>query len=85
LTLAKSDPLPSFVFLDINMPPTDGKSCLIKIKEGSQYQNVKVVMYSNNSDETLMEEYKRLGATYFLIKPSTFKDLCDSLAVLFDK
>jgi len=83
--LEAADPLPDFAFLDIFMPPIDGKSCLIKIKDDVRFQNIKVVMYSNSSDEMLMQEYKQLGATYFLVKPSTFKGLCDSLSVLFAK
>jgi len=81
--LEASNPLPLFVFLDIQMPPSDGKSCLIKIKNDQRFRDIKVVMYSNFSDENLITEYKQLGATYFLVKPSTFKGLCDSLSVLF--
>lgn len=83
--LETAKPLPAFVFLDIHMQPSDGKTCLIKIKNDSRFQDVKVVMYSTASDENLMAEYKRLGATYFLVKPSTFNGLCDSLSVLFAK
>jgi CheY-like chemotaxis protein len=75
--------LPTYIFLDIHMPAMSGESCLRKIKSDARYEHIKVVMYSNASDEKLMEEYKKLGATYFLIKPPTFKDLCDSLAVMF--
>jgi PleD family two-component response regulator len=67
------------------MPSMDGKSCLAQIKNESRFRDIRVVMYSTTTDEKLMAEYKNLGATYFLIKPATFKDLCDSLAVLIDK
>lgn len=86
LTLLKeTDQLPAYVFLDINMPSMDGKSCLEQIKSDPQLSHIKVVMYSGSSEEKLMEDYKKSGATYFMIKPSTFKGLCDSLAVLLDK
>jgi CheY-like chemotaxis protein len=74
--------LPSYVFLDINMPAMDGKSCLAAIKKSERLKGIRVVMYSNTSDQSLMEEYKQLGATYFLVKPPTFKGLCDSLSVM---
>jgi DNA-binding response OmpR family regulator len=76
---------PEYVFLDINMPTMDGKGCLTVIKKDNRFENVRIVMYSNNSDEQLMAEYKELGATYFLVKPMTFKGLCDSLSILFDR
>jgi CheY-like chemotaxis protein len=83
--ILKTKPLPQYIFLDIHMPVADGKTCLVQIREDDALRDVKVVMYSTTSDEPLMEEYKRLGATYFLIKPLTFKGLCDSLTVLFAK
>ena len=83
--LNDSKPLPEYVFLDIHMPSMDGKSCLAQIKKNPRFQNIKVVMYSNSSDQKLMEEYKALGATFFLIKPPTFKDLCDSLAIMMGR
>jgi len=84
-TLDTAAVLPHYVFLDIHMPTMSGKSCLARIRSDSRFADIKVVMYSNSSDQALMEEYKALGATYFLIKPPTFKGLCDSLTVLFDK
>jgi CheY-like chemotaxis protein len=75
---------PQYIFLDINMPAMDGRSCLTRIKSDDRFRDIKVVMYSTTSDQQLMEDYKRLGATYFLVKPPTFKGLCDSLSVLLE-
>jgi CheY-like chemotaxis protein len=80
--LRRSTVLPAFIFLDINMPLMGGRSCLLCIKSDPRYQQCKIVMYSTAADQSAMEEYKKLGATYFLIKPSTFKGLCDSLSVM---
>jgi CheY-like chemotaxis protein len=80
--LREAAQLPDYVFLDINMPSMDGKSCLSEIKSDQRFKAIRVVMYSNTSDQRLMEEYKALGATFFLVKPPTFKDLCDSLSVM---
>lgn len=83
--LQEAERLPEYIFLDIHMPQMDGKHCLSKFKQQERFKNIRIVMYSSISDQRLMEEYKNLGATYFLVKPSSFKDLCDSLSVLFDK
>ena len=77
--------LPEYIFLDIHMPKMNGKTCLAHIKQHEKYRHIRVVMYSTTSDPQLIEEYKTLGATYFLIKPPTFNELCNSLSVLFDK
>lgn len=83
--LHKASKLPQYVFLDIHMPSMDGKGCLTSIRKEPRFENIRVVMYSTISDEKLMREYKALGATYFLVKPTTFKDLCDSLSVMLAK
>lgn len=83
--LEKSSALPEYIFLDIHMPMMDGKDCLTKLKKHEKFKDIRIVMYSAASDQKLMEEYKQLGATYFLVKPPSFKGLCDSLSVLFDK
>jgi response regulator of citrate/malate metabolism len=84
--LQEASESPDYIFLDIHMPSNeDGKACLSKLKSDERFRNVRVVMYSNTNDQLMMEEYKKLGATYFLVKPPTFKGLCDSLSVLFDK
>lgn len=86
LELLENTPvLPGYVFLDIHMPSMDGKGCLSRIKSDPRFTSVRVVMYSTSSDEKLMEEYKALGATYFLVKPPTFKGLCDSLSVMLER
>jgi DNA-binding response OmpR family regulator len=83
--LDASEEKPGYIFLDINMPRLGGKDCLCTLRNRQQLRDMKVVMYSNTSDEQLMKEYKELGATYFLVKPSTFNGLCDSLSVMFGK
>ena len=82
--LEETDTLPSYIFLDINMPAMDGRGCIAEIKKDPRFASVKVVMYSTSSDEREMAEYKSLGATFFLVKPTTFKELCDALAVMLD-
>jgi DNA-binding NtrC family response regulator len=83
--LSATPEIPEYIFLDIHMPEMDGKGCLQAIRQNEKYNPMRVVMYSNSSDQKMMEEYKMLGATYFMVKPPTFKDLCDSLSILFDK
>lgn len=80
--LHESSTLPLYVFLDINMPAMDGKECIRLIKGNDRFSSVKVVMYSTTSNEREIIEYKSLGATFFLVKPPTFKELCDSLTVM---
>jgi CheY-like chemotaxis protein len=76
--------LPDYIFLDINMPLVDGKKCLIEIKKHPQLKVIPVIMYSTTSDTQEIQQYYKLGAHDFLIKPHNFALLCDSLESIFN-
>jgi CheY-like chemotaxis protein len=76
--------LPDYIFLDINMPLVDGKKCLIEIKKNPKLEHIPVIMYSTTSDTNEIHQYYKLGAHDFLIKPTNFNVLCDSLESIFN-
>jgi CheY-like chemotaxis protein len=76
--------LPQYIFLDINMPLFDGKKCLIEIKKNPRLKDIPVIMYSTTSDTNEIQQYYKLGAHDFLIKPDNFNVLCDSLESIFN-
>src|SRR5437868_12001500 len=75
--------LPQYIFLDINMPVVDGKRCLIEIKKNLRLKDIPVIMYSTTSDTNEIQQYYKLGAHDFLIKPNNFNRLCESLDSIF--
>lgn len=76
--------LPDYIFLDINMPLVNGKQCLIHIKKNPKLKNIPVIMYSTTSDTNEIQQYYKLGAHDFLIKPANFNVLCDCLESIFN-
>jgi CheY-like chemotaxis protein len=83
--LTRIHELPDLIFLDLNMPRLNGKQCLEKIKSVDRLKDVPVVIYSTSSQENDIRDTRNLGAVHFLTKPSSFKDLCTSLAEIFNK
>lgn len=75
---------PDLIFLDINMPLMNGWQCLSKLKESAAYKAIPVIMYSTSSYPEDVEKADRLGALCFFIKPSNFRELKSSLAVVAD-
>jgi CheY-like chemotaxis protein len=73
--------MPDYIFLDINMPMMDGKTCLHEIKKSKKLQEIPVVMYSTTNNATEISDYKLMGAR-FLVKPHQFSKLVKSLAVI---
>ena len=67
--LEASTSLPDIIFLDINMPTMDGKSCLKSIKSDDKLKTIPVIIYTTSSSEKDKEQCLQLGAEKYLVKP----------------
>lgn len=77
--------IPDFIFLDMNMPLMSGKQCLKEIKNLSRLKEVVVIMYTTSSNIRDMEETRKLGASHYLVKPSSITELSNVLDELLQK
>ena len=75
--------VPHFIFIDWNMPKMNGRQCLEEIKKNERLKNVPVYIYSTSSDPRAIEETRRLGASDFIVKPSSISTLVNILARIF--
>ncbi len=75
--------VPDFIFIDWNMPKMNGRQCLEEIKKNERLCNVPVYIYSTSSDPKAVEETRRLGASDFIVKPSSISTLVNILARIF--
>ena len=66
---------PDFIFLDLNMPGMNGSQCLAEIKKQKRLKCIPVIIYTTSSVQRDKEETKKLGADYFLIKPTDINKL----------
>ena len=71
--------LPDLIFLDINMPRMDGIECLGKIKSDDRLKSIPVIIYSTTSNKGDMTKIALLGASDFILKGNSFKNVKDSL------
>jgi DNA-binding NarL/FixJ family response regulator len=62
---------PDIVFLDINLPDKSGIELLSKIKKDNY--EIKVVMFTNHSDDYYKTLCSKLGANYFIDKSTDFE------------
>jgi CheY-like chemotaxis protein len=74
--------LPDIIFLDINMPKLNGKQVLRHLKNTGSLKEIPVIMYSTSFAPADLEETKILGASYHLLKPTLFDDLCQALVFI---
>src|SRR5688572_982583 len=59
---------PTLLVLDVNMPEMDGLTVLKSIREHAELKDVRILMYSSDTNRETMAEAKRLGALDFLVK-----------------
>jgi len=67
LSLALSEK-PKLIVLDIMMPKINGLDVLKALKENPETKNIPVVLLTNLSDDAVLTDAFRLGATGYLIK-----------------
>ncbi len=81
--------VPDLVISDIRMPKLDGLTLIQAFKNNSNTSKVPVIFMSAYPDDKVMDKAKKLGATYFLIKPFPFEYLDDliyrALPGMFEK
>lgn len=77
--LSKASELPSYIFLDINMPCMNGRDCLKKLKSDERFKNISVIMYSTSFTERTIKEFRELGASNHIQKPSDLKKLPEQI------
>ncbi|MDT7827612.1 response regulator [Pricia sp. S334] len=72
-------PLPDYIFLDLNMPRMDGKTCLGALKTDNTLSDIPVIIYTTSGHHKDREETTKLGADYYLVKPTSFDQLCKAI------
>ncbi|MEO8151065.1 MAG: response regulator [Bacteroidia bacterium] len=77
--------LPDFIFLDLNMPRMDGKTCLAELKKDEQLKNIPVIIFSTSSHQHDIDETHELGAAYFLPKPSDPRKLKNEIVFVMQQ
>ena len=73
--LNSSEGLPRYIFLDLNMPGSNGKYCLERIKKHPKFCSIPVFIYTTSNREVDKAETKKLGAQLFFTKPDTVTEL----------
>ncbi len=71
--LEKVPPLPSLIFLDLNMPRMSGIEFLEKIRP--THKTIPVVMYTTSNNPEDEKRALAAGANHFLIKPTNFENI----------
>jgi CheY-like chemotaxis protein len=75
--------IPEMIFLDWQMPVISGREILTEIRTFSQFNSVPIVIFTGSISPTYLEEAQALGASYFLHKQGSIRELKLKLEQLF--
>ncbi|MEG4319288.1 MULTISPECIES: response regulator [unclassified Microcoleus] len=78
----KTAPRPGLILLDLNLPGTDGREVLYKIKQDENLKNIPVVVFTTSNNPKDIEACYQQGANSYIIKPMDFKLLKRSIQTL---
>ena len=67
--------IPDILFLDIEMPCCDGKSCIKTIRNDSKFDNLPIIVFTGNRDEELINFCYRNGINLYIHKPDSYSEL----------
>lgn len=79
--IARSETLPDYIFIDINMPKMDGFECVEEIRSLPGMKEISIVMYSTAFRPDDQLRFHRLGIRY-LNKTSRLSELVESIKQL---
>jgi len=80
----QSAPRPGLILLDLNLPGTDGREVLRKIKQDETLKLIPVVVFTTSNNPKDIEACYRQGVNSYIIKPMDFNRLKRSIQILID-
>lgn len=80
----ESAPRPGLILLDLNLPGTDGREVLRRIKQDDNLKSVPVVIFTTSNNPKDIEACYRQGVNSYIIKPMDFKLLKRSIQTLLE-
>ncbi len=73
---------PRLVVLDLNMPRVDGREALTEIRTQPHLATLPVVVFTTSNSPADIVRCYELGASSFIIKPSSFQDLVATIRAI---
>lgn len=76
--------LPGLILLDLNLPGTDGREVLQKIKRDDRLKKIPVIVLTTSKDERDIEKCYEIGANSYIQKPVGLEGFIEAMKRLKD-
>ncbi|MBR8838951.1 MAG: response regulator [Stigonema ocellatum SAG 48.90 = DSM 106950] len=80
----ESAPRPRLIVLDLNLPGTDGREVLRRIKQDDNLKTIPVVVFTTSNNPKDIENCYQYGANSYIVKPINFAQLKRDIQTLVD-
>ncbi|MFQ4138577.1 response regulator [Nodosilinea sp. PGN35] len=77
-------PRPGLIMLDLNLPGTDGREVLRRIKQEKMLKEIPIVIFTTSSNPQDIEDCYQYGVNSYIIKPINFAQLKRDVQVIVD-
>lgn len=81
----RSCAIPQIIFIDINMPKMNGIQCLAELRKMNHLRHVPIYMYSTYADPGIVNDCQNNGASGFVKKEVSIRDLEKKLRQILSK
>ena len=78
-----NSPLPISILLDLNIPGTDGRDIIRKVKQTPHLQMIPIIVLSTSSSVHDIQTCYRYGANCYMLKPMGVLEMQQTVQVLF--
>ncbi|BAY37072.1 response regulator receiver protein [Nostoc sp. NIES-2111] len=75
-------PRPGLILLDLNLPGTDGREVLRRIKEDDNLKTIPVVVFTTSDNPKDIDDCYRYGVNSYIVKPINFEQLKQDVQTL---
>ncbi|MGI0485524.1 response regulator [Pantanalinema rosaneae CENA516] len=77
-------PRPSLIVLDLNLPGTDGREVLRRIKQDETLKKIPIVIFTTSNHPQDIEDCYQYGVNSYIIKPINFAQLKRDIQMIVD-
>lgn len=80
----ESAPRPGLIVLDLNLPGTDGREVLRRIKQDENLKSIPVVVFTTSDNPKDVADCYQYGVNSYIVKPINFAQLKRNIQILVD-
>jgi len=77
-------PLPVVILLDLNLPGTDGRDIIKKVKQTPHLQMIPIIVLSTSSSHIDIQTCYQYGANCYMLKPMGVLEMQKTVQILFE-